>query len=135
MKAKLLVIWTRLRSVSPKKVLVFLGAALLLALGFSFLGNFTPLVEPVTAQSGPFPTNIQRYAVTAEIGRDRAGSDFSRFLVSSASSCQEACVNNSGCAAYTYVRPGVQDIQGVCYLKSPAPVSTSNSCCISGVKI
>lgn len=134
MKGKFLAIWKRLRSVSPKKLLVFLGAALLLALGFSVIGNFTPLTQPVTAQSGPFPS-VTRYAVTAEFGKDRPGSDYTSFFVSSASVCQQSCINDSRCAAYTYVRPGVQNVQAICYLKTPAPASNSNTCCVSGVKI
>ncbi|MCC5626730.1 PAN domain-containing protein [Nostoc sphaeroides] len=122
--------------VFPKNI-IFFGLALLLILGFSTAVNFTPLAQPAIAQLGPLSTTIPRYVVTAEFGRDRGGSDYTTFVTTSpsASVCQEACINDSKCAAYTYVRPGLQGANAVCALKSPAPASTPNSCCVSGVKL
>ncbi|MCL6755064.1 hypothetical protein KBT16_30460 [Nostoc sp. CCCryo 231-06] len=80
---------------------------------------------------------IPRSTVTAEFGRDRAGSDYRSFTTSSAfaSVCQQSCVNDNRCSAYTYVRPGVQGARAVCYFKSVTPAPTPNSCCVSGVKL
>ncbi|WP_229549905.1 PAN domain-containing protein [Nostoc sp. CHAB 5836] len=138
MKLKMVAAWEYAKKnfVFPKNI-IFFGLALLLILGFSTAVNFTSLAQPATAQVAPLSTTIPRYVVTAEFGRDRAGSDYTSFMTTSpsASVCQESCINDSRCSAYTYVRPGVQGANAVCYLKSPAPASTPNSCCVSGVKL
>ncbi|MEH2326614.1 MAG: PAN domain-containing protein [Nostoc sp.] len=95
-----------------------------------------PLAQPATAQVAPLPTTIPRYVVTAEFGRNRGGSDYTSFPTSAfASICQQSCINDNNCSAYTYVRPGVQGASAVCYLKSVAPASTPDSGCVSGVKL
>jgi hypothetical protein len=67
---------------------------------------------------------------------DRPGSDYNRFVLTTASAknCEAACAADRGCAAWTYVRPGVQQKEAVCYVKRSAPAPVSNSCCISGRK-
>jgi syncollin len=70
-----------------------------------------------------------------EQNTDRPGSDYRRFELSGRrpGQCQSACEKDSGkCAAWTYVRPGVQGPRAVCYLKKPAPAPVRNNCCISG---
>ncbi|WP_375499255.1 PAN domain-containing protein [uncultured Nostoc sp.] len=137
MKFKMVTAWQYAKKnfVFPRNI-IFFGLVLLLILGFSTIVNFTPLAQPATAQVGPFSTTIPRYAVTAEFGRDRAGSDYTSFPTSAfASDCQKFCIDDSRCSAYTYVRPGVQGTNAVCYLKSVAPPLTPNSCCVSGVKL
>ena len=137
MKLKLVAAWQYAKKnfVFPRNI-IFFGLALLLILGFSTIVNFTPLAQPATAQSSPLPTSIPRYVVTAEFGRNRAGSDYTSFVTSGfASICQQSCINDSNCSAYTYVHPGVQGSNAICYLKSVAPASTPNSCCVSGVKL
>ena len=116
--------------------IIFFGLVLLLILGFSTAVNLIPLAQPAIAQVTPLSTTIPRFTVTAEFGRDRAGSDYSRFPIEPfASVCQQSCVNDNRCSAYTYVRPGVQGASAICYLKTVAPASTPNSCCVSGVKL
>ncbi|OGH53762.1 MAG: hypothetical protein A3G15_03765 [Candidatus Levybacteria bacterium RIFCSPLOWO2_12_FULL_40_10] len=56
---------------------------------------------------------------------------------SSPAACQTSCQNDSNCAAWTWVRPGVQGSSAHCYKKNPKPASVANSpadCCISGAK-
>jgi len=67
---------------------------------------------------------------------DRPGNDYNRFVltVPSPKNCKAACDADQGCAAWTYVRPGVQQREAVCYVKRPAPAPVSNNCCISGKK-
>jgi len=69
---------------------------------------------------------------------DRPGSDFLRDEIvprrDNPARCQQACLASDKCRAWTYVRPGVQGTNGVCYLKHAAPPPVSSSCCISGVK-
>ncbi|MEH2143509.1 PAN domain-containing protein [Nostoc sp.] len=137
MKLKMVTAWQYAKKifVFPRSI-IFFGLALLLILGFSTAVNFIPLAQPATDQVAPLSTTIPRYVVTAEFGRDRAGSDYTNFPTSaSASNCQQFCINDNRCSAYTYVRPGVQGTSAVCYLKSVAPASTPNSCCVSGVKL
>jgi PAN domain len=138
MKFKMVTAWQYAKKnfVFPKNI-IFLGLVLLLILGFSTAVNFTPLAQPATAQTSPLSTTIPRYALTAEFGRDRAGSDYTSFVnpTAAASICQESCINDNRCNAYTYVRPGVQGASAICYLKTVAPASTPNSCCVSGVKL
>ncbi|MEH1919118.1 PAN domain-containing protein [Nostoc sp.] len=137
MKFRMVAAWQYAKKnfVFPKNI-IFFGLALLLILGFSTIINFTPLAQPATAQTAQISTTIPRFSVSAEFGRDRAGSDYRSFVISPyASICQQSCVNDSRCSAYTYVRPGVQGTRAVCYLKSVAPPPTPNNCCVSGVKL
>jgi hypothetical protein len=71
-----------------------------------------------------------------ENNTDRPGSDIDRSAMDDPETCRLACVNNrkqgKGCRAWTWVRPGVQESRGVCYLKNPAPSPVPNTCCISG---
>ncbi|MEH2334481.1 PAN domain-containing protein [Nostoc sp.] len=137
MKLKIVAAWQYAKKifVFPRSI-IFFGLALLLILGFSTSLNFIPLAQPATAQVAPISTTIPRYVVTAEFGRNRGGSDYTGFPTSaSASDCQQFCINDNRCNAYTYVRPGVQGASANCYLKSVAPASTPNSCCVSGVKL
>ncbi|MEH1844732.1 MAG: PAN domain-containing protein [Nostoc sp.] len=137
MKLKMVAAWQYAKKnfVFPRNI-IFFGLALLLIFGFSTIVNFTPLAQPATAQVAPLSTTIPRYVVTAEFGRDRPGSDYTSFVTSaSASDCQQFCINDNSCSAYTYVRPGVQGPNAICYLKSVAPASNPNDCCVSGVKL
>jgi hypothetical protein len=74
--------------------------------------------------------------VSVEHGTDRGGGDFANFDVvgDSMEICRDACAANSSCAAFTFVRPGVQGPRGRCWLKSSVPASSRNGCCVSGVK-
>ncbi|MEH2297825.1 MAG: PAN/Apple domain-containing protein [Nostoc sp.] len=135
MKLKMVAAWQYAKKnfVFPRNI-IFFGLALLLIFGFSTIVNFTPLAQPAVAQAGLFPTTLPHYAITAEFGRDRGGSDYISFANSpSASVCQQFCLNDNRCSAYTYnvaVGPGA-----TCFLKSVAPVSTPNPDSITGVKL
>lgn len=69
--------------------------------------------------------------------QDRPGNDFLSFPIAKTipQLCKQACINNVRCRAWTYVRPGVQGPDPVCYLKDPSPTPVSNACCISGEQI
>lgn len=68
---------------------------------------------------------------------DRPGGDIQRSLLPRADPelCVRQCVSDQRCASYTYVRPGLQDKQAVCYLKSSRRRTVKNDCCESGIKI
>jgi hypothetical protein len=65
---------------------------------------------------------------------DFRGSDLSRLIVTTATSCEANCKNNNACRAWTYVKPGQQGPSGVCYLKNTLPRAYLDTCCTSGVK-
>jgi hypothetical protein len=68
---------------------------------------------------------------------DRTGADYRRFALSGRTpeACQRACKEDAAtCRAWTYVRPGVQGSQAICYLKKEMPAATANTCCISGIE-
>lgn len=48
--------------------------------------------------------------------------------------CQEACLKDTSCKAFTYVKPTYQGPNARCWLKSSVPQASANKCCISGVK-
>jgi PAN domain/YARHG domain len=75
-------------------------------------------------------------ATTFEPNTDRFGSDYFNFQLPAPqpSLCQQACVGDANCSAWTYVQPGVQGPQARCYLKNPAPPPTPSNCCVSGAK-
>ncbi len=69
-------------------------------------------------------------------GVDLTGADYSNFWARSADPqlCQAACRADAKCAAWTYVKPGVQGPQARCWLKGQVPQATQNECCTSGVE-
>lgn len=48
--------------------------------------------------------------------------------------CDNACAKDPKCMAYTWVKPGVQGTDAVCWLKSGVPNPTQNPNCVSGVR-
>jgi hypothetical protein len=71
-----------------------------------------------------------------EVDRDRPGLDYKSFDLPAAQPqlCQQACLSEGQCRAWTYVKPGVQGPAARCWLKSDVPASKIDSCCVSGVK-
>ena len=72
-----------------------------------------------------------------EYGVNRPGMDYFSFQLSApiAEICQDACNRDHRCQSFTFVRPGVQGANAVCWLKfgAPAPVPAGD-CCISGLR-
>jgi hypothetical protein len=74
-------------------------------------------------------------STTFEPNVDRFGMDYFAFDVpSQPSACQQACIGDPNCVAWTYVNPGLQGPTAKCYLKNPAPPPTPSNCCVSGAK-
>ena len=99
-----------------------------------YLKNPAPPATPNNCcDSGTVPRIIDQQ-VNFEVNTNRHGSDYARFdlTVANPDQCFERCRGDSRCAAWTFVRPGVQGPQAVCYLKNPAPAPTPNNCCVSG---
>ncbi|MFC6742263.1 PAN domain-containing protein [Methylobacterium tardum] len=65
---------------------------------------------------------------------DRPGSDYKSFdIQAAASGCADACQRDSACAAWTYVKPGIQAASARCWLKNKIPDANNNNCCTSGI--
>ena len=65
-------------------------------------------------------------------GTDLPGHDYSRFPAPTAGTCRRSCGGDERCQAYTWVKPGFQGPQAICYLKSIEPKIVKNPCCDSG---
>jgi hypothetical protein len=99
-----------------------------------YLKNRVPqLVRNNCCNSGS-GANIRRQDLTAEDKTDRPGSDINNFTVRQWKECESACAGESQCAAWSYVRPGIQGPQARCWIKSGVPNPVVNSGAISGVK-
>lgn len=48
--------------------------------------------------------------------------------------CQDACINDSRCDAWTFLDVGITGPRGSCWLKSGAMTPQPNACCVSGFK-
>ena len=79
-------------------------------------------------------------AVAAEptrlIDTDMPGFDYRHFDLPRASPrlCQEACLSDQVCRAWTFVRPKLYGIHAACWLKNRVPKSNSDTCCVSGLR-
>jgi Caspase domain/PAN domain len=88
---------------------------------------------------GPFTVEASDHIVTQsstqENNVDRPGLDYRNFNLPSSDPqlCQQACLSEKICAAWTYVHEGVQGPSPRCWLKNQVPNPQPNSCCVSGV--
>lgn len=78
--------------------------------------------------------NISARDLKAEDHTNRPGLDYSNFQSSSWSECETACARDGNCAAWSYVRPGIQGPTGHCWLKRQVPHPVNDVGVISGVK-
>ncbi len=71
-----------------------------------------------------------------ELNTDRPGSDINSFPLDKPQPklCSDACNANTGCVAWTYVKPGIINAKAHCRIKDDIPEPERSSCCISGVK-
>jgi hypothetical protein len=78
----------------------------------------------------------QDNSVSWEPGIDRPGSDYRNFTLANDQPglCARQCEQEARCAAYTYVKPGIQGPEARCWLKHSVPRRVSDDCCVSGVK-
>ncbi|MBW7861776.1 MAG: hypothetical protein KJZ96_05970 [Rhodocyclaceae bacterium] len=63
---------------------------------------------------------------------DIPGGDMAAHYIQDANACANACRSTRGCLGWTWVRPGIQGPQAVCYLKSHLNRAQGSNCCISG---
>lgn len=72
---------------------------------------------------------------TYEVGMNRPFSDIGMQALQKADplACQAACISNSECRAWTYVKPGIQGPNALCWMKNPSPAQVPDLNTVSGV--
>jgi hypothetical protein len=79
-------------------------------------------------------SNASAAITNDEGGINRPGADYENFIVLNYDTCKRRCEADIRCQAFTFVRPGFQGPNAVCWLKSAAPNPVRSNCCDSGAK-
>ncbi|GEM_PF-6349890 len=99
-------------------------------------GQPTTLATPATKRiktTGVPVRTIPDQAVM--VGVDLPGNDYRNQPISgTAVDCQSLCTRDGNCLAWTWVKPGVQNAQAMCWLKNAVPPTRQNPNATSGVK-
>jgi hypothetical protein len=102
--------------------------------GHCWLKHSLPtIVKDKCCNSGP-RDYISARDLKAEDHTNRPGSDYKNFEIDSWKTCESACSGEQKCAAWTYVRPGIQGPRGRCWLKVKVTHPVGDKSTISGVK-
>jgi len=74
---------------------------------------------------------------TMEYNTNRPGEDYQDLDLSEPEPelCASACLNEAGCRAWTYVKPGVQGETAKCWLKERVPPTVPDENCVSGLML
>lgn len=98
----------------------------------------TPYVRPIRVTGAATATRAPGTRLNSETfmaGVDMPGNDYSNKPISgNAVDCQNICNADGSCLAWTWVKPGVQGPQAMCWLKNAVPPSRQNPNTISGIK-
>jgi PAN domain len=72
----------------------------------------------------------------ADIGFDRPGGDYDKFVVKSADpdECSSRCERDARCRAWSFSYPRTTQVEAVCWLKNRVTPRAQNPCCVSGVR-
>ena len=72
---------------------------------------------------------------TRMVDTDMPGFDYKHFDLPRASPrlCEEACLSDAACRAWTFVKPGPLAPRAACWLKDRTPDAHHDSCCVSGL--
>lgn len=81
------------------------------------------------------PPTLAQISGDMSLGVNLPGSDYTSFAVADANpaSCAAACSADGQCTSWTFVKPGVQGAEAMCWLKNAIPAGEWADCCISGV--
>jgi len=84
----------------------------------------------------PHAATVIEPAISLEPDSNRPGHDYRDFDLHQPRPelCRDACLRDRACAAYTYVKPGIQGPSAHCWLKNAVAPSEHAPCCVSGVK-
>jgi hypothetical protein len=93
----------------------------------------------IAALCVPFGATATTDSVTLRSGSvlrgvDLPGKDYRHFAARSYRSCRTTCNEEARCEAWTFVEPGVQGPDGVCWLKREVPAQRRDARTISGTK-
>jgi hypothetical protein len=72
----------------------------------------------------------------ADVGYDRPGGDYDKFVVKSADpdDCAARCERDARCRAWSFSYPRTEQAGAVCRLKKTVPPRVQSDCCVSGVR-
>lgn len=100
------------------------------------LKSYITTASPNTCCISGVIRNTRTLVNRADFNTNRPGSDYYKGKTSNtdALGCRDDCDRDPKCVAWTWVRPGQQERNAVCWLKSGVPPRVWNTCCISGVK-
>jgi hypothetical protein len=75
-------------------------------------------------------------ASAMEMDTDRPGMNYKNFdlLRNHPALCENECMKDVNCMAWTYVKPGIQGSSARCWLKKGIPSPVKNTCCVSGYR-
>ncbi|MDR4495358.1 MAG: PAN domain-containing protein [Nitrospirales bacterium] len=99
-------------------------------------GEVPKAVSSDCCVSGALNVN-RKFIGTFEPSTDLPGGDYLHGFLPKADPaiCKQACARDGDCQAYTYVKPGIQGTQAICYLKeSVSSRALKKDCCVSGIK-
>ena len=101
--------------------------------------NALGLICDKLVPSGPTPAAAapKVFDNTFATATDLSGSDYRNAVMNDKypSTCRDLCQKEDRCKAWTWVKPGVQGLKAVCWLKNAVPVPRVDANCVSGVKV
>jgi hypothetical protein len=100
---------------------------------------YTGMVSGVKVYIGGNTEHIAlggQFQDTFAVNQDRMGSDYQKLPMANANlgMCMDMCVNDQKCRAFTFVSPGIQGKDAMCWLKDSVPGPRTDNCCASGFK-
>ncbi len=100
------------------------------------LKNYIPAPSPNACCISGVVRSTRTLVNRTDFNTNRPGADYARVSTSNtdALGCRDSCDRDPRCRAWTWVRPGYQERNAVCWLKAGVPGRIWNVCCISGVK-
>jgi len=101
----------------------------------AIVGARTPQPAYVPVKKVRVTGGVLATSQTFMTGVDMPGNDYSSKPISgTAVDCENMCNADGKCLAWTWVKPGVQNAQAMCWLKNAVPPSHPNPNTISGIK-
>jgi hypothetical protein len=72
----------------------------------------------------------------ADVGYDRPGGDYDKFVVKSGdpAECAARCEREARCRAWSFSYPRTAQVEAVCWLKNKVTPRAQGQCCVSGVR-
>jgi hypothetical protein len=120
-------------STEQKRLTIPIGL-LVLTIGLVLI-FIPPSIKNTLTDSATDAQNPISHAMSnLEYGINRFAGDYKSSYIGSPEECRDACASEDPCVAFSFVKPGIQGVKAVCWLKSNVPPQTPDSCCVSGIK-